>query len=216
MNLLQQRFLLLCAMLLLFGIGAAGAAQQAIRAGHEYEEIPQQPIATGSKIEVVEFFWYGCPHCYQLQTPMEAWLKRKPDDVELRRIPAIFRPSWLAHARVFYTLESIGELGRLHQAVYRALHVEKEDLGSAETSAEWAVKHGVDRSRWMTAYNSADTTKKVEQARSATRDYAIQGTPSLVVDGRYLTSSSMADSYQGVIVILDDLVRLARERRANK
>ena len=216
MSLPLSRLVLLCAALLAFGWGPSNAAQQGIRAGHDYEEIPQQPIATGPKIEVVEFFWYGCPHCFQLQQPLEAWLKRKPEDVELRRIPAIFRPSWLAHARVFYTLEAVGELPRLHQAVYRALHLEKEDLGSAETSAEWAVKHGVDRSRWLAAYNSADTTKKVEQARSATRDYAIQGTPSLVVDGRYLTSSSMADSYQGVVVILEDLVRLARERRTPK
>jgi thiol:disulfide interchange protein DsbA len=215
MSLLLSRLVLPWVALLTFGLGAANAAQS-IRVGHEYEEIPQQPIATGPKIEVVEFFWYGCPHCYQLQQPLEAWLKRKPDDVELRRIPAVFRPSWLAHARVFYTLESLGELGRLHQAVYRALHTEKVDLGSAETSADWAVGHGVDRAKYLTAYNSADTTKKVEQARSATRDYAIQGTPSLVVDGRYLTSSSMADSYQAVVVILEDLVRLARERRATK
>ena len=216
MNVPLSRLVLLCAALLAFASGAANAAQQGIRTGQEYEEIPQQPIATGPKIEVVEFFWYGCPHCYQLQQPLEAWLKRKPDDVELRRIPAIFRPSWLAHARVFYTLETLGELGRLHQAVFRALHVEKEDLAGAESSAAWAVKHGIDRSRWMTVYNSADITKKVELARSATRDYAIQGTPSLVVDGRYLTSSSMADSYQGVVVILDELVRLARERRTAK
>ena len=216
MRLRWSRFLLLCAAMITLAGGASQAAQTAVRLGQEYEEIPQQPIATGPKIEVVEFFWYGCPHCAQLQAPLEAWLKRKPDDVELRRIPAIFRPSWLAHARIFYTLEAIGELGRLHQAVYKAVHVDKEELLSAETSAEWAVRHGVDRSRWMTAYNSADTTKKVEAARSATRDYAIQGTPSLVVDGRYLTSSSMADSYQGVVVILDELIRIARERRTNK
>lgn len=216
MSLSLSRLMLICATVLAFASGLSNAAQPGIRAGNDYEEIPPQPVATGQKIEVVEFFWYGCPHCYQLQQPLEAWLKRKPEDVELRRIPAVFRPSWLAHARVFYALESIGELGRLHQAVYRALHVEKEDLGSVESSTDWAVKHGIDRARWASAYNSPETSKKVEQARSATRDYAIKGTPSLVVDGRYLTSSSMADSYQGVIVIMDELVRLARDRRANK
>jgi thiol:disulfide interchange protein DsbA len=215
MSLRLFRFLVFCGALLNFGVGAAHAAQ-ASRLGAEYEEIPQQPVPPGPKIEVVEFFWYGCPHCFLLQGPLDEWLKKKPQDVEFRRVPAIFRPSWVAHARVFYTLETVGELGRLHEAVYRALHIDKVDLGSAEASAEWAARNGIERSRWMSAYNSADTSKKVEQARSATRDYALQGTPSLVVDGRYITSSSMADSYQGVVVIVDDLVRIARQRRASK
>lgn len=194
----------------------AAAQQGAARPGYEYQLIQQQPIATGPRIEVIEFFWYGCPFCNQLQGPLEAWLKRKPEDVELRRIPAIFRESWVAHARLFYTLESLGELDRLHQVVYRSVHAEREDLTSAESSAAWAVRHGIDRARWLITYNAPETDAKVELARAHTRTYQIRGTPSLVVDGLYVTSTGMSESVPGVITILDGLIGLARERRAGR
>jgi thiol:disulfide interchange protein DsbA len=207
------RGLALCAALLAFGSVAGAAQQGAPRLGSEYEQIPPQPVLTGPRIEVVEFFWYGCPHCSQLQAPLEAWLKRKPEDVELRRIPAIFRESWVPHARVYYTLEALGELGRLHQAVYRSVHTDREDITSAESSADWAARNGIDRPRWLATYNSPETDRKIELSKSATRSYAVQGTPSLVVDGRYITSSGMSDTYQGVVTIMDELVRIARDQR---
>jgi thiol:disulfide interchange protein DsbA len=194
----------------------AWAQQGQTRPSYEYFEIPPQPVATGSRIEVVEFFWYGCPFCNMLQGPLEGWLKRKPEDVELRRIPAIFRESWVGHARVFYALESLGELPRLHQAVYRAVHAERENLTTAETSADWVGRNGIDRARWLAAYNAPEIEGKVEQAKAATRSYGIRGTPSLVVDGRYVTSTGMSESVAGVITILDGLIGIARERRAAK
>ena len=102
----------------------AVAQQPAPRVHLDYELIQPQPVITGERIEVIEFFWYGCPHCNNLQPPLEAWLKRKPADVELRRIPAIFRESWVPHARLYYTLEALGELPRLHQSVYRTIHAQ--------------------------------------------------------------------------------------------
>jgi thiol:disulfide interchange protein DsbA len=192
------------------------SAQGGVRPSYEYFEIPAQPVTTGARIEVVEFFWYGCPFCNLLQAPLDAWLKRKPDDVELRRVPAIFRESWVGHARVFYVLESLGELPRLHQAVYRAVHVERENLTTAETSADWAGRNGIDRARWLAAYNAPEIDSRIEQSRAATRAYGIRGTPSLVVDGRYVTSTGMSESVPGVITILDGLVGIARERRAAK
>lgn len=205
------------AMILALGWAPASVSQErASRSGFEFQMIPQQPIATGPRIEVIEFFWYGCPFCNQLQGPLEAWLKRKPEDVELRRLPAIFRESWVAHARLFYTLEALGELERLHQSVYRSIHGEREDLTSAESTAVWATRQGIERARWLAAYNAPDTDRKVEQSRLATRSYAIRGTPSLVVDGLYVTSTGMSESVAGVIQILEDLIGLARERRAGK
>ncbi len=186
------------------------------RLSYEYRLIEPQPVAAGERVEVVEFFWYGCPYCFQLQPPLESWLKRKPDDVELRRIPTIFRESWVPHARLYYTLEAVGEIGRLHQAVYRAFHEDREDLSTAETTAQWVGRHGIERSRWMVAYNSPEVDRKVEQSRVFTRSYAIKGTPSLVVDGRYLTSTGMTESVPEVIPILEDLIRLARQRRTEK
>lgn len=205
-----------CALLAL-GLGQTSSAQQVpLRLNYEYRLIDPQPVGTGERIEVVEFFWYGCPYCYQLQVPLESWLKRKPADVELRRIPAIFRESWVPHARIFYTLDALGEIGRLHQAVYHTLHVEKDGLNTANGSADWAARNGVDPSRWLAAYMSPDVDRKVEQARTLTQVYAVQGTPSIIVDGRYLTSSGMTETVSGVIPILDGLIRLTRERRAQK
>jgi thiol:disulfide interchange protein DsbA len=203
------------AALALAGAMPAVAQQGAPRLKYEYLTIDPQPVATGERIEVVEFFWYGCPYCFQLQQPLEAWLKRKPADVELRRIPAIFRDSWVPHARVFYTLEALGESARLHQAVFRAMHVDKDSLNSANATADWAARNGVEPARWLAAYNSPEVERKVQDARGHTRAYAITGTPSLVVDGRYLTSSGMSESVPGVVGILEGLIVIARDRRTS-
>ena len=191
-----------------------GAQQPRARPNLEYFEIPPQPVPQGGGIEVVEFFWYGCPYCYQLEPFLEGWLKRKPDDVEYRRTPAVFRQSWIPHAKIFHTLAALGELERLHPAVYRAHHVERENLNDAEAAAAWAARNGIDRSRFVTAYSAPDIARQVEQSVADTRRYGIKGTPSLVVDGRYVTSTGMSESISGVIGILEDLIRLTRERRA--
>jgi protein dithiol oxidoreductase (disulfide-forming) len=196
---------------------AVGAyAQQPLRQKLEYDLIAPQPTATGERIEVIEFFWYGCPHCANLQPPLEGWLKRKPADVELRRIPAVFRESWIPHARVYYTLEALGEVGRLHQAVYRAIHAEKDSLMTPEATAAWASRNGIEASRWLGVYNSPEIDRKIQDSRKHTIAYAIEGTPSLVVDGRYLTSSSKAESMPQVITILDGLIVMARDKRPGR
>jgi protein dithiol oxidoreductase (disulfide-forming) len=195
------------------GVDSNALAQQQPRVNYEYRVIPQQPTATGDRIEVIEFFWYGCPYCNQLQSPLAAWVKRKPADVELRHIPAIFRESWVPHARLYYTLEALGELERLHQAVYRAHHIDQQNLNTADISADWASHHGIDRARWLAAYNAPETHRKVGQAVQYTRAYYIEGTPSLVVDGRYVTSTGMSETVPGVITILEELIRMAREQR---
>ena len=210
------RILLSVTVLLTLGWNPSYAQEGASRSGFEFQIIPQQPIATGSRIEVVELFWYGCPFCAMLQSPLDVWLNRKPADVELRRIPAIFRESWVPHARLFYALEALGELERLHQRVYQAIHLEREDLTSADSTAAWAARQGIERSRWLAAYEAPATDRQIEQSRLLTRSYAIRGTPSLVVDGLYVTSTGMSETVPGVIRILDDLIGLARERRAGK
>ena len=198
----------------LASVAPAGAQQPRARPNLEYFEIPPQPVPQGARIDVVEFFWYGCPYCYQLEPFLDGWLKRKPDDVDYRRSPAVFRQSWMPHARLFHTLAALGELDRLHPAVYRAHHVERENLNDAEAAAAWAARNGIDRARFIAAYGAPETDRKVEQSIADTRRYGIKGTPSLVVDGRYVTSTGMSESISGVIGILDDLIRLARERRA--
>ena len=213
MNAPRRQLLIAAAAGLVFARLPAFAGESKLRQGMEYRDIPPQPVPPGPKIEVVEFFWYGCPHCNLLQPFLDQWLKKKPADVEFRRVPAIFRQSWIPHARLFYTLETLGELDRLHQTVYRAIHTESKALNSADTATEWAVQNGIDKAKFIAAYDSPEVAKKVEQAIAQTRGYQIEGTPSVVVDGRYVTSSSMSETYAGVVVIVDDLVRLARERR---
>ena len=210
----MMRALWLLAVAALFAVSAQ--AQQPLKLNSDYVLINPQPVATGNRVEVIEFFWYGCPHCNNLQPPLEAWLKRKPADVELRRIPAVFRESWVNHARIFYTLEALGELPRLHQAVYRAIHAENEPLTSAAATAAWALRNGIEPARWAAAYGSPEVDKKLRFSVDATRAYDVPGTPSLVVDGRWLTSSGMAESMPAVITTLDGLIAMAREQRAKK
>ena len=194
-------------------LGSAHAQPAPLREKVDYLAITPQPVASGERIEVIEFFWYGCPHCYNLQPALEAWIKRKPADVELRRIPAAFRESWLPHARIYYTLEALGETERLHQSVYTALHQNKESLMNANETADWAARNGIQPSQWLAAYNSPEVTRKVESSKELTKTYSVPGTPSLVVDGRYLTSSGMAESMSALIQTLEGLIVMARDRR---
>ena len=205
-----------CCVLAGYALLAHGQNVPHARANADYRLIEPQPVQTGNRIEVIDFFWYGCPHCYAFQPALEEWIRRMPPDVALRRIPAILRDNWSPHARIYYTLESLGELGRLHQEVYHGYHVQELHMSKPDVMVQWAVRHGIDRQKWIDAYNSAEVTQKVEAAKTLTMDYNVQGTPSLVVDGRYLTSPAMARSEQRMIPILDDLVRTAREQRASK
>jgi protein dithiol oxidoreductase (disulfide-forming) len=196
----------------------AAQAQEAVQARQniEYRMIDPQPVETGDRIEVIDFFWYGCPYCNQLQPSLEEWIKRKPPDVALRRIPAILRDSWVPHARIFYALELLNELERLHLKVYHGYHVDDLHMSKPDVMEQWAVKNGIDRRRWVDAYFSPELDGKIARAQRATKAYALEGTPTLVVDGRYLTSGSMAPSLKGMVPVLEELVRIARQRRAGK
>ena len=205
-----------CLALVCFAAPTAAQEMRQPRVNYEYRLIEPQPVETGGKIEVVDFFWYGCPYCNALQPALAAWDQRKPADVVLRRIPVILRDTWAPHARIFYTLEALGEIERLHPRVYYGYHVEELLMSKPDVMAEWAAKNGIDRQKWLDAYSSPEVERKVQRARELTRLYNVQGTPTLVVDGRYLTSGNMAETLHGVIPILEDLVRMARQQRTGK
>lgn len=209
--------LIACAALLLFaGTGAAqqAASPQPVRADVDYRVIKPQPVSVANGIEVIDFFWYGCPHCNNLQPALERWISRKPADVTLRRIPVILRDSWAPHARIYYTLEALNEVERLHQRVYRSYHVEELFMSKPEVMSDWAVRNGIARERWNEAYNSASVQRKVEEAAKLSRAYDISGTPSLVVNGRYLTSGNMVESLVSMITVLDGLIDKMRREAA--
>jgi len=192
------------------------AQAQPVKREVDYRVIAQQPVESGERIEVIDFFFYACPYCNELLPHLERWLKRKPADVVFRRVPVVRHDSWAPLAKTYYTLEAMGEVERLHAAVYHSYHVEDLSMSQEKVIAEWAEKHGLDREKFMAIYRSDETRQKVELARKMTMDYDIQGTPSIVVDGRYLTSSSMTPGMPQVIPIIDGLVRLARQQRLDK
>ncbi len=202
--------------LLLFTAGFAAAQKNTpyiVRADVDYRVIQPQPTDPKGPIEVIDFFWYGCPYCNRLQPALERWIRNKPADVVVRRIPVILRDSWAPHARIYYTLEALGEAERLHQQVYHGYHVEELFVSRPEVMSDWAVRHGIARERWDAAYASPEVLRRVEEAVRLTRAYSVTGTPTLVVDGRYLTSGNMAETLDGMIPILNGLVARVRAIR---
>lgn len=191
---------------------ALPAAAQELKRDVDYREISQQQVETGDKIEVVDFFFYGCQYCNELLPRLERWRKSKPADVVLRHYPVVRHDSWVPLAKTYFTLEAMGEVERLHTAVFHSYHVEDLYMSQEKVISEWAAKHGLDRDKFMAIYRSDEIRQKVDRARKLTVDYDIQGTPSLVVDGKYLTDGSSSKT----IDILDRMVRLARQQREKK
>jgi thiol:disulfide interchange protein DsbA len=206
---------------MLFCVLAAGAPAFAqdgkvvavLGLGKNYREIPQQPVANAAKIEVIDFFFYGCPYCNELRPTLERWRQTLPADVEFRRMPVIRHDSWEPLARTYFTLEALGAVERLHETVYVGYHDEELHMSKPDVMADWAQRHGLNRDEWLKTYQSDGVTRKVEMARKATKDYDIRGTPSLVVAGRYLTSSGLTDDVKLVTPVADLLIELARKRR---
>lgn len=192
------------------------AAAQQVKRDVDYRVIPQQPVASGERIEVLDFFFYACPYCNDLLPYLERWQKRNAAEIVFRHVPVVRHDSWVPLAKTYFTLEAMGEVGRLHSAVYRSYHVEELSMSQDKVIAEWAENNGLDREKFMTIYRSEETQQKVERARKMTADYDIHGTPSIVVDGKYLTSTSMTPGIPQVIPVLDGLLRLARQQRLEK
>lgn len=191
--------------------------QAEIVAGRDYQVInPAQPVQSGKKIEVIEFFWYGCPHCNDLHPHIKAWLKKKPADVEFRYAPTIFRDSWVPGAKIYYALEMTGELPRLHDQVYDAIHVDNLDLNAEQTLLDWVEKRGVNRKKFSDAYNAFSMQAKVAKSTQMSKDYQLRGVPSLVVDGKYLTSGSFAGTPEAMLQVVDQLIAKARQERGAK
>ena len=151
------------------------------------------PVSTGDKIEVREVFWYGCPHCFNLETPLNKWRKEGiPANAEFVRMPGIFRESWIPHARAYYAFEALGQTEKLHHALMNAMHVKKQRIMTKDQIADFIATQGVDRKEFLDAYNSFSVDSLSRQAGIMTKRYGITGVPSLIVDGRYLVNTSHA------------------------
>ena len=168
---------------------------------------PPQPVETGDKIEVLEFFWYGCIHCYNLEPKIETWLKTLPKDVEFRRVPAIFNDRWAHDASIFYTFEALGLLEKLHRPFFDAIHRDRLRTDRAGELSAWLEKQGIDQKKFETTARSFGVQSKTKRAVRLTSAYKIDGTPAMAVHGRYTVPSSDA--------ILDTVNRLVAAVRKN-
>lgn len=168
-------------------------------------------VAEG-KIEVVEIFWYGCPHCYDFEPHLEVWLKNKPEDVEFRRMPGIFRDNWVPHARAYYTAEELGVLDAVHKPIFEAIHKNRKRLDSQSELRKIFSANGVDEDTFDRIYDSDAVTDKVKKSLLMGRRYQIRGVPSIVVNGKYLTGASIAGSFENMLKATDQLVDMERNQ----
>ncbi|MEI7782850.1 MAG: thiol:disulfide interchange protein DsbA/DsbL [Betaproteobacteria bacterium] len=179
--------------------------------GAEFISLEQAVPTEGGpgKVDVVEFFWYSCPHCNAFEPQLEAWLSKLPKNIHFRRVPVMFRPNFEPQQRLFYVLEAMGKLPELHKKVFYAIHVEKQTLDTPELVAGWAAKQGLDKAKFVEQYNSFPVVTKARRATQLQEQYKVDGVPSLGIAGKYFTSGSMAGTMQRALQVTDYLVAQA-------
>ncbi len=205
------RKLTACCAALLLGVLSLGNVSAAEVTSNQYQSVvPEQATKTGDKIEVLEIFWYGCPHCFDFEPYVKEWLKTKGDDVEFRRMPGVFRKNWIPGAKAYYTAQALGVLDKTHDAMFHAMHVEKRKMLDEDSIADLFIEQGVSREDFKKAWNSFTVDSKVREAMQMSRQYGITGVPSVIINGKYRTSGGTAGSYPHLLKVIDHLV--AKER----
>ena len=214
---MQRREFSISATALALGVAATGAhAQgQAPKEGSDYLVLDKSaPTDSGAgKIEVVEFFWYSCPHCNKFEPQLEEWMKKMPKDVVLRRAPIAFKPDFEPQQRLYFALEAMGKVEELNKKVFAAIHVDKLPLNTQPLIAEWVEKQGVSKAKFTDAYNSFPVATKTRKATLLQDSYRVDGVPALGVAGKYYTTGSLAQSMERALVVTDYLVGLARKAK---
>ena len=197
---------------LLLALPLVSAAQ--FREGVEYTRVNPQPVETGAKIEVREFFWYGCPHCFTLEPFLDKWQKGMPKNAQFVRTPAVFNERWAVHARAYYAFETLGITSKMHHALFHAMHVDKRPLADADSLAAFVTEKGADGKAFLDAYNAFGMQANVNRAMQAGQAYRIESVPTLIVDGKYMTNATIAGGPERVAQVLDFLVKQAAAERA--
>lgn len=170
--------------------------------------VPPRPTDSGKKVEVVEVFSYACPHCNSLGPMIEPWAKKLPSSVTFKRIPVSFgRPQWTTLAKAYYALEAINEVDRIHLKIFAALHANGINLSSQDILFDWIEKQGVNRQKFIDAFNSFAVQSKVQRGDQKAIEYGVDAVPTLIVDGKFRTSPSMAGGNGALFPVLDDLIR---------
>ncbi len=191
----------------------AMAQARQFKEGKDFKRLdkPVTPDAPAGKVDVIEFFWYSCPHCNSFEPVLDAWAKAAPKDLSVRRMPVAFNASFVPQQKLYYTLEGMGKLEELHAKVFRAIHVEKQKLAKDEDILAWVTKQGVDGAKFKEVYGSFSVSNQVRRASQLQDAYGVEGVPSMGVAGKFYTDGTMAGSMQTVLQVVDHLVATARK-----
>ncbi|MDH5191763.1 MAG: thiol:disulfide interchange protein DsbA/DsbL [Gammaproteobacteria bacterium] len=182
--------------------------------GFEYQRVtPAQPVTTKNKIEVLELFWYGCPHCYRLEPYLHTWLKTKPANVEYVRLPAVLRDDWGIHAHAFYTAEALGITEKIHTALFEAIHKDRKRIASKEDIRTLFISHGIAAEEFDNAWSSFSVKIKLNKAKLRGNRYGANGVPTLIVNGKYRVTGTTAGGTENIMKVVDFLVK--KESKAN-
>ena len=212
-SLSKRTFLSIAALCVAISIsGLASAQSTKIEEGFDYRVLPvAQAVETKGKVEVIEFFWYGCPHCYDFEPELSAWLKRQPKDVTFKRVPVAFRDDFMPHSQLFYALEAMGKGEAMNEKVMYAMHKENKRLMTENEIADWVSSQGIDRNTFLATYRSFAVVSKARAARQLADAYRIDGVPTIVMQGRYVTSPSIAGTKAKAILVMDYLEQKIRK-----
>ncbi|WP_443698400.1 thiol:disulfide interchange protein DsbA/DsbL [Pseudomonas sp.] len=195
----------------LFGMTAQAA--EPIEAGKQYVELSSAvPVSEPGKIEVVEMFWYGCPHCYAFEPTINSWAEKLPADVHFVRLPAMFGGPWDAHGQLFLTLQSMGVENKVHSAVFNAIQKEHKKLTTPDEMAEFVATQGVDKDKFLATFNSFAIKGQIAAAKELAKKYEITGVPTLIVNGKYRFDLGSAGGPEQTLQVADQLI--AKERAA--
>jgi thiol:disulfide interchange protein DsbA len=208
-----NRLWVVLVMVLAISVAGAHAAEPWKQGTHYTMLKAPQPVASAGKIEVIEFFWYGCPHCNSIEPFVETWAAKLPRDVTFRREHVVWpgRPDIEAHARIFLVLKSMGLDAKYQQAVFDATFKEKLDMRRKEVAVEWAGKHGLDKAKFASLYDSFAINGQLEQSRQLAKIYNVQDVPNIIVNGRWVTSPGHIGKEDGTVLqVVDELI--VRER----
>jgi protein dithiol oxidoreductase (disulfide-forming) len=193
----------------------AQAQTGAPSAGVDYRRL-DKPVAVDTpagKIEVIEFFWYSCPHCNAFEPTLEAWIKQAPKDVVVKRVPVGFRPDFAPQQRLFYAIEAMGLVDKLHAKVFHAIHVERQRLDTPEAIADWVAKHDVDKTKFMEQFNSFSVASKQKRAVQLQDAYRVEGVPALGIAGRFYTDGTLAKTMERGLKVAEYLIDEVRKGR---
>jgi thiol:disulfide interchange protein DsbA len=181
----------------------------------DYKRVdPPAPTSTPGKIEVIEFFWYGCNHCYAFEPLVVPWSRKLPADVQFRRVPVAFSAAFAIHQRIFYALETLGKVEELQGKVFSAIHNDHQRLDKDEDVIAFMAKNGIDRAKFAEVFSSFSVATRSKQASRLADSYKIEGVPTLGINGRFITSGTHAGSAERALVVADTLIQQSRAKGA--